>query len=183
MQNTKISPEQKEQMIKELAAHEHDKWSMWQRRIHLGAKTLISGELVILVSEIEKVKSIINLEYANTDNEYKKYVKDSVKGTIDIINRYNYQNELKISSMNLQNVLEKTEHNRIRRWMNYMLSLCTINDSVCTIPSAKYELWSREIITPYAGLTESQKNSDIKEVYEIFSAVAEFKDKFKENLF
>lgn len=61
--------------------------------------------------------------------------------------------------------LAAIEHERWADWQKYMHSLCTKNDDgTLTIPAMSVENWERQIATPYAGLTEREKQSDREQV-------------------
>lgn len=56
------------------------------------------------------------------------------------------------------------EHERWARWQYYLHSKCIWNnDGTLTIPAELVERWQRQIVTPYAELSESEKESDRKE--------------------
>lgn len=56
------------------------------------------------------------------------------------------------------------EHDRWTRWQKHMFSKGTVNeDGTLTIPVFFVERWFRQINTPYAELSESEKESDRKE--------------------
>ena len=61
--------------------------------------------------------------------------------------------------------LAAIEHERWADWQRYMHSLCTTNsDGSLTIPAGLVERWEHQIATPYAELTEREKNSDREQV-------------------
>jgi hypothetical protein len=61
--------------------------------------------------------------------------------------------------------LAAIEHERWADWQRYMHSLCTRNDDgTLTIPAQSVENWERQIATPYADLSEREKDSDREQV-------------------
>lgn len=65
------------------------------------------------------------------------------------------------------------EHSRWAKWQNYLHSFLTWYDEVkgWVLPHDKKEWWDSEIRTPYAMLTEKQKESDRKETREYLPLV------------
>jgi hypothetical protein len=60
--------------------------------------------------------------------------------------------------------LADLEHDRWSRWMKYQFSKGTFNDDGSwTMPAESVERWKRQMETPYADLTESEKDSDRRE--------------------
>lgn len=56
------------------------------------------------------------------------------------------------------------EHARWARWHRYLVSRCTANpDGSLTIPAWAVERWGRQADTPYAQLSEREKDSDRSE--------------------
>ena len=50
-------------------------------------------------------------------------------------------------------------------WMRYLFSKCeTRDDGSIVIPAESVARWSRQMVTPYADLSESEKDSDRAEV-------------------
>jgi hypothetical protein len=61
--------------------------------------------------------------------------------------------------------LAAVEHERWADWQNYMHSLCVRNrDGSLTIPAARVSGWERQIATPYAALSERERESDREQV-------------------
>jgi hypothetical protein len=65
----------------------------------------------------------------------------------------------------LREKLADAEHASWARWMAYLFSKCQRQaDGSCTIPSEYVSHWQREVETPYAELSEREKESDRTEV-------------------
>lgn len=65
----------------------------------------------------------------------------------------------------LREQLAAIEHARWARWQSYLHSKCAINhDGSLTIPANLVERWEHQIATPYAMLSEAEKDSDRREV-------------------
>jgi uncharacterized protein with von Willebrand factor type A (vWA) domain len=61
--------------------------------------------------------------------------------------------------------LAAIEHERWTDWQRYMHSLCVQNpDGSLTIPASLVERWEKQIATPYADLSEQEKQSDREQV-------------------
>ncbi len=61
--------------------------------------------------------------------------------------------------------LARVEHERWASWQRYVHSRCTCGtDGSLTIPADLVDRWTRQIDTPYAELTESEKESDREQV-------------------
>jgi hypothetical protein len=57
--------------------------------------------------------------------------------------------------------LAAVEHARWAGWMDYLFGLCEMHaDGSATIPSELVERWQRQVRTPYAELSEREKESD-----------------------
>jgi hypothetical protein len=57
--------------------------------------------------------------------------------------------------------LADLQHEIWAHWMRYLFSVCQENpDGSFTIHPEKAQRWLRQINTPYADLSESEKNSD-----------------------
>ena len=61
--------------------------------------------------------------------------------------------------------LAAIEHERWADWQEYVHSLCHENhDDSLTIPAALVQRWREQIATPYAGLSDKEKESDRDQV-------------------
>jgi hypothetical protein len=66
---------------------------------------------------------------------------------------------------NLRELLAAIEHKRWSTWQIYMHGMCLPgDDGSLTIPPAKVRRWDRLATTPYADLSEDEKNSDREQV-------------------
>lgn len=64
--------------------------------------------------------------------------------------------------------LADAEHAGWAHWMAYLFSQCREHpDGSVTIPADKVRHWKRQVETPYAGLSEREKESDRAEVRKI----------------
>ncbi|MDR0784128.1 MAG: hypothetical protein LBE83_10290 [Propionibacteriaceae bacterium] len=62
--------------------------------------------------------------------------------------------------------LAAIEHERWAHWQRYLHSRCERrDDGALVIPADLVERWERQIATPYAELSEAEKNSDVEQVY------------------
>lgn len=68
--------------------------------------------------------------------------------------------------------LADKEHASWARWMDYVFEICPRSeDGSVTISRALVDRWQRQVDTPYAELTEREKDSDRKEVAEILPII------------
>jgi len=69
--------------------------------------------------------------------------------------------------------LADAEHASWARWMDYLFSQCTqpAHTNYLIIPGLLVERWKRQAATPYADLTEREKQSDRDEVAHILPAI------------
>lgn len=64
------------------------------------------------------------------------------------------------------------------RWMRYLFSCCNTGtddwtgDPVLMIPKDKVDRWKRQMETPYADLTEKEKDSDREQADKILAVIA-----------
>lgn len=64
--------------------------------------------------------------------------------------------------------LSDAEHYSWARWMDYLFSKsATLSDGSVCIPPQLVERWKRQAMTPYANLSESEKEPDRSEVRRI----------------
>jgi len=77
----------------------------------------------------------------------------------------------------LMEQLAEREHERWSRWMRHLFSKChdcvdVENDAVDQLIPEKWALrWRRQMETPYAALSEAEKESDRKEAREILAVL------------
>lgn len=77
-----------------------------------------------------------------------------------------------ILESNLVEDLAHFEHDSWARWMMYLFSKSIVaSDGCVTIPSSLVKRWARQADTPYSELSEPEKESDRKEVYNIIPAI------------
>jgi hypothetical protein len=80
--------------------------------------------------------------------------------------------------MNKEELIERLadkEHASWARWMQYLFSRGPTNpDGSVTIPSAFVARWQQQIDTPYAELSEQEKQSDRDEVAHILPFIEEY---------
>lgn len=62
-------------------------------------------------------------------------------------------------------------HEAWSRWMEYLFSKCTIGADGAIIPSELVTRWQRQMATPYAQLTESEKQSDREEADKMLKVI------------
>lgn len=67
--------------------------------------------------------------------------------------------------MNIRELLAAYSHDAAwSGWMRYMIGKGTLNDDgTWTMPAWAVERWMRQMNTPYAELSEQEKNSDREE--------------------
>lgn len=80
--------------------------------------------------------------------------------------------------------LADKEHASWARWMTYLFSKCHRPENVSIekqwdliIPAELVERWQRQVDTPYAELSEREKQSDRDEVVQILPIIEEYKSK------
>lgn len=64
----------------------------------------------------------------------------------------------------LMEQLAAIEHERWADWQRYLHSKCECTTEGLLIPYALYDRWNRQINTPYAELSEAEKESDREQV-------------------
>jgi hypothetical protein len=60
--------------------------------------------------------------------------------------------------------LAAIEHARWSHWQRYMHSKCIPQDGALLIPAELVQRWERQLNTPYAALTDKEKESDREQV-------------------
>ncbi|MGO4231045.1 hypothetical protein AB4Y72_19565 [Arthrobacter sp. YAF34] len=64
------------------------------------------------------------------------------------------------------------EHERWAHWQRYLHDQCTVlEDGSLLIPSHLAKRWERQIATPYAELSDEEKNSDREQAHEYLAAL------------
>lgn len=70
-----------------------------------------------------------------------------------------------MATVDLIEELAAIEHERWSDWQRYLHSKCSVNgDGTLTIPEWAVTNWTRQVNTPYADLTEQEKESDREQV-------------------
>src|SRR5690606_27124859 len=77
----------------------------------------------------------------------------------------------KITTDDLIEQLADAEHASWARWMDYLLSKCSHGSQGALIPLGLVEHWRRQIDTPYADLSEREKEMDRQEVRHILPLI------------
>jgi len=68
--------------------------------------------------------------------------------------------------------LSDKSHDIWASWMQYLFEVCPINeDGTATIPAWAVEHWNRQINTPYAELTEKEKDGDREQADKILNVL------------
>ncbi len=82
--------------------------------------------------------------------------------------------------MNEQELIEQLaskEHASWAHWMEYLFSQCEVlPDASLRIPLRLALHWQRQVATPYAELSEKEKQSDRDEVAHILPIIRAFKE-------
>lgn len=169
-----IDSKKRNEIIEKLAEYEHKKWSEDYDRIDWKGKRNKDGSFEISEDDIRQIQEYSNLDYEQVQEFYKKEIRSVIMETFYIMQENHMIDELGVSDEELISVLEHTEYMRRNRWSQYMLSLCQINDGKYIIPAEKAKLWKSEMRTPYAELNEKQKESDRKEVNNIFLEIKKY---------
>jgi hypothetical protein len=60
--------------------------------------------------------------------------------------------------------LAAIEHARWSHWQRYMHSKCVPQDGALVIPAELVQRWERQLNTPYAALTDKERESDREQV-------------------
>jgi len=69
-----------------------------------------------------------------------------------------------IRSPETREILAAEAHDAWSGWMEYLFTKCIQNtDKSVTIPKSMVDRWKRQLDTPYAKLSEQEKDSDRKE--------------------
>lgn len=80
-----------------------------------------------------------------------------------------------MTEQELIEALADKEHASWARWMAYLFSICEKDsDSNVTISGSLVKRWQRQIETPYAELSEREKQSDRDEVAHILPIIEEY---------
>jgi len=70
-----------------------------------------------------------------------------------------------MTTYDLREQLAAIEHERWAHWQQWMHAQCQRHENgSLTIPASLVERWERQIATPYADLTEREKDSDRQQV-------------------
>jgi hypothetical protein len=79
-----------------------------------------------------------------------------------------------LQEQSLMETLAALEHERWSHWQRYLHSQCRrTDDGSLTIPAELVSRWAQQMSTPYAQLSESEKESDREQVRRYLPAIAE----------
>lgn len=165
-----IDTEKKRLIIEKLAEYEHKKWRDEYSRIEWKAKRTDNGDLVLADQDVNQIQKYINLNYDHVESYYKEYIRKAVMESLFIMQDNNLANNFE-GFEELISILEHAEYMRRNRWNKYMLSVCSLNNGKYVIPSEQAEIWKKEMIMAYSELSEQQKESYRKEVYNILEEI------------
>lgn len=77
----------------------------------------------------------------------------------------------------VREIVADVQHDIWAHWMRYMFSCGALNpDGTWTMPADKVERWHRQMNTPYADLTERERESDRHMADRVLAAMAKFYD-------
>lgn len=80
-----------------------------------------------------------------------------------------------MSEQELIEALADKEHASWARWMDYLFSRCPFTEKGdALIPRELVQRWKRQAATPYAELSEREKQSDRDEVLHILPIIKEY---------
>jgi hypothetical protein len=72
----------------------------------------------------------------------------------------------------LREALSDTQHKIWSAWMRWMFSIGTFNeDGTWTMPAALVKRWQRQMETPYAQLSEGEKDSDREQADKVLRTI------------
>lgn len=168
IEKPQIDEEKRKEIIEKLAEYEHKKWSDNYSLIDWHGKKDDYGNLIISDAEIENYKKYSSLTYDEIEDFYKADIRKKVMESFYIIEENNIIDYIDLSSEELIDILARTEYERNNRWFQYMMSCCRIEDEKYIIPNKKAEIWEKQMLTPYNELSDSEKDADKREVYNIF---------------
>lgn len=78
-----------------------------------------------------------------------------------------------MSGTDTRETIADIQHGIWSSWMQWVFKICPTNDDgSVTIPSASVERWKRQIATPYADLTEKEKDSDREQADKVLTGIA-----------
>ena len=87
-----------------------------------------------------------------------------------------------MTETDLIEALAYAEHASWSHWMSYLFSRCErLPDGSMVIPAHLVEHWQRQVATPYAELSEREKQSDRDEVAKILPILRQFASEHKES--
>ena len=74
--------------------------------------------------------------------------------------------------MDIREQLSAVQHEIWSHWMRWMFTVGTFNtDGTWTMPAVKVERWQRQMNTPYAELSEREKDSDREQADKVLAAL------------
>ena len=78
------------------------------------------------------------------------------------------------SSSEIREQLADVQHDIWAHWMRYLFYKCVKNDDgSATIPAPLVERWQRQMNTPYAELSEREKDSDREQADKVLAVLHE----------
>jgi hypothetical protein len=89
------------------------------------------------------------------------------------MSKFGANSEARLSDPELLERLAAIEHERWSSWQRYVHDHCRrAADGSLTIPSELVERWSKQSVTPYAQLSDSEKESDRDQVRRYLPTIA-----------
>jgi hypothetical protein len=84
-----------------------------------------------------------------------------------------------LESSDLLEALAAIEHERWSHWQRYIHSRCTRTaDGSLTIPAELVERWATQMRTPYAELSDNEKESDREQVRRYLPVICDAVDEY-----
>ncbi|MEP7292285.1 MAG: hypothetical protein ABI835_10900 [Chloroflexota bacterium] len=78
----------------------------------------------------------------------------------------------------VREALSEVSHDIWSHWMRWMFTIGVFNeDGTWTMPAAKVVRWQGQMETPYAALTEREKDSDREQADKILAVLSQVKEK------
>jgi hypothetical protein len=102
------------------------------------------------------------------------WYRDQDQATKDILTLWNTRSAAlsPAQAPTLKEALAEYAHKAWSGWMKYLFAQCWLRDGTATIPSEWRARWERQMNTPYAELTEAERESDRSEARDILAIVS-----------